>query len=74
MLSGRCALFCAWSKAERKNGLAGLLASLDHLYPFLYPVWTRNGAKHLVSPDDMPNGKGASGPTLGGNFSQLCSC
>lgn len=62
LLNGRCALFCAWTKAERKNRLTGLLASLGYLYPVLYDVWTRNGAKHLVSPSEYAEWEGAEWP------------
>jgi hypothetical protein len=48
----RAAQFAAWTKHERRDGLAGLLSSLDPMYPTLYPVWLRNGQTHLVSPED----------------------
>lgn len=47
----RVAQFAAWTKRERKNGLAGLLSSLDPMYPELYALWVRDGRKHLVSPE-----------------------
>lgn len=52
-LSSRGAQFCQWTKAQRRVGLAGLLASLDPLYPSFYPEWTRKGVKHLVSPEAL---------------------
>ena len=48
----RVAQFAAWSKKERQAGLAGLLSSLDPMYPTLYPMWERNGKDNLVSPDE----------------------
>ena len=48
----RAAQFAAWTKWERKEGLAGLLSSLNPMYGTLYPIWVRNGSKHLVSPED----------------------
>ncbi|CAD0264234.1 conserved hypothetical protein [Pseudomonas veronii] len=50
-LISRGAVFCSWSKKQRREGLAGLLASLDPMYPTLFPIWERNGAKHLIAPD-----------------------
>jgi hypothetical protein len=48
----RAAQFAAWTKHQRRDGLAGLLSSLDPMYPTLYPMWIRNGSTHLVSPDE----------------------
>ena len=52
-LNIRGAIFCSWTKAERKLRLAGLLASLDPMYPSFYPQWIMNGEKTLVSPDEL---------------------
>lgn len=49
----RVAQFAAWSGAERRQGLAGLLASLQPMYPQFYPIWIRSGVKHLVAPQDF---------------------
>lgn len=51
----RAAQFAAWGNVERREGLAGLLASLNPMYSMLYPLWVRNGAKdrHLVAPADF---------------------
>ncbi len=59
---GRPGLYCSWGKAERRRGLAGLLASLDPAYPRLYPMWVRNGAKDLVSPQELDKWDGAEWP------------
>ena len=48
----RVAQFAAWNKRERRNGLAGLLSSLDPMYPSLYAMSAKNGTPHLVSPED----------------------
>lgn len=52
-LHSRGALFSVWSKDQRKTGLAGLLASLDPMYPSFYPMWVRDGVTDLVSPEDL---------------------
>lgn len=52
-LNSRGAIFCSWTKVERKKRLAGLLASLLPMYPFFYKIWTRNGDKNLVPPDEL---------------------
>lgn len=59
LLYGRFSLYSAWPKAARKNGLLGMLASLSYQYPVLYQVWTRNGVKHLVSPEEYAECEGA---------------
>jgi hypothetical protein len=48
----RAAQFAAWTKRERKVSLAGLLSSLDPMYPTLYSMGVRNGSMHLVSPEE----------------------
>ncbi|MGH9622718.1 MAG: DUF6904 family protein [Bryobacteraceae bacterium] len=58
----RAAQFAAWTKRERKNGLAGLLSSLDPMYPALYPIWIRDGRKHLVSPKEYAQWRGREFP------------
>ncbi len=52
-LNGRGALFCSWSKAERRKKLLGLIASLDPMYPFFYRHAVENGETDLVSPEDL---------------------
>lgn len=49
----RGAQFCLWTKAERRKKLAGLLASLDSMYPFMYESAVQNGNTELVSPADL---------------------
>ena len=48
----RTAQFAAWTKRQRREGLLGLLSSLDPIYATLYPMWVRDGIKYLVSPED----------------------
>lgn len=52
-LDSRGAIFCSWTKAERRERLAGLLASLDPMYPTTYPIWSRGGNTTLLSPDEL---------------------
>lgn len=49
-IQSRGAAFCSWTKAQRKNRLAGLLASLDYMYAWWYEQWQRNGDQHVLSP------------------------
>lgn len=51
-IPSRGAAFCSWSKVQRKNRIAGLLASMDFMYGFYYEHWRRNGAQHLLSPEE----------------------
>jgi hypothetical protein len=48
----RAAQFAAWTKRERRKGLAGLLSSLDPMYPTLYSMGVRNESMHLISPEE----------------------
>ncbi|TFW28905.1 DUF6904 family protein [Massilia horti] len=57
-LDSRGAQFCAWTKAERKAKLAGLLASFDPMYENLYPHWVASGAVDLVAPDELASFSG----------------
>lgn len=52
-LNSRGAIFCSWTKKERRVRLAGLLESLDPLYPFLYQMKVRNGDVTLLAPDEL---------------------
>ena len=49
----RGAIFCSWTKSERRRRLAGLLTSLDPMYPAIYPMWTGNGDRTLISPEEL---------------------
>lgn len=61
-LDSRGAIFCSWSKSERRKHLAGLLASLDPMYPALYPIWVRDGDETLISPEELDSWDGAEWP------------
>lgn len=61
-LDSRGAIFSSWTKAERRKRLAGLLASLDAMYPALYPIWLRNGDTTLVSPEELDSWEGVEWP------------
>lgn len=52
-LSSRGAVFCSWSKNQRKNGLANLLDSLDPMFPATYKFRVLNGDVGLLSPEDL---------------------
>lgn len=52
-LDSRGALFCSWSKAERRKKLPGLIASLDPMYPLYYRQAVENGETDLLSPEDL---------------------
>lgn len=55
----RGAIFCSWTKAERKKRIVGLLASLDPMYPSFYPHWKKSGDDTLVAPDELDSWEGA---------------
>jgi hypothetical protein len=48
----RVAHFAAWTKRDRENGLAGLLSSLDPMYPALYAMGILDRSMRLVSPEE----------------------
>lgn len=52
-LISRGAIFCSWSKVDRRKKLSGLLASLDPMYPMFYEHAVRNGDTELMSPEDL---------------------
>ena len=51
-LRSRGAVFSSWTKAQRRNGIVGLIASLNPMYSINYEIWVCNGVKHLMSPED----------------------
>jgi hypothetical protein len=62
-IDSRCAQYCAWTKPQRKVGLAGLLMSLDAMYPATYPLYSRRGdAVPLVSPEELAAWEGLEWP------------
>lgn len=64
-LDSRGAIFSSWTKAERRKRFAGLLASLDPMYPTFYPMWLNSGDKTLVSPEELDSWDGADWPDPG---------
>lgn len=64
-LDSRGAIFSSWTKAERRKHFAGLLASLDPMYPTFYPMWLNNGDKTLVSPEELDSWDGVDWPDPG---------
>lgn len=50
-LDSRGAIFCSWTKAERKRYFLKLLSSLDPLYETLYKYQSNDSEKNLLSPD-----------------------
>ena len=64
-LDSRCAIFCSWKKAERRKRFAGLLASLDPMYPFFYQMRVNNGDTSLVSPEELDSWDGVEWPDPG---------
>jgi hypothetical protein len=61
-LDSRGAIFCSWSKPERRKRLAGLLTSFDPMYSLIYEHWTNNGDSTLVSPDELEAWAGLEWP------------
>lgn len=61
-MHSRGAIFCSWTKAERRKRFTGLLASLDPMYPSLYPMWVSAGDTTLASPDELDSWEGADWP------------
>lgn len=52
-LNSRGAIFYSWNKTERRKRLAGLLESLDPMYPLLYQIRVQNGDANLLAPDEL---------------------
>lgn len=61
-LHSRGALFCSWSKADRKSRLAELLASFDPMYETLHAMRVELGSRSLVAPADLERWKDAEWP------------
>lgn len=53
MIQSRAAIFCSWTKAERRRKFPQLLTSFDPLYDSYYALRLQRGEKHLVSPGDL---------------------
>jgi len=61
-IDSRCAQYCAWTKAQRRDGLSGLLLSLDSMYPALYPHWAKKGLTNLMAPEKLDEWEGLEWP------------
>ncbi len=61
-LDSRGAIFCSWTKVERRKRLAGLLASLSPMYPAMYPISLQSGDKTLLSPEELDSWEGVEWP------------
>lgn len=66
MIDSRGAIFCSWTKAQRKAGFAQLLSSFDPMYDRFYAMRLENGEKNLISPTEFAGWENAEWPDLGG--------
>lgn len=66
MIDSRGAIFCSWTKAQRKAGFAQLLSSFDPMYDRFYAMRLENGEKNLISPTEFAGWKMPNGRILGG--------
>lgn len=62
VLGSRGAVFCSWTKAKRKSGIVGLVASFSPMYSALYPIWVRNGVTNLVPLEEYARWEDAEWP------------
>ncbi|MFK3691736.1 DUF6904 family protein [Agrobacterium tumefaciens] len=62
MINSRGAIFCSWTKAQRKAGFAQLLSSFDPMYDRLYDIRLKNGEKNLISPGEFAAWENAEWP------------
>lgn len=53
MLQSRGAIFCSWTKAERKRRFLRLLTSFDPMYDSYYMLRLQQGEKNLLSPGEL---------------------
>lgn len=53
MLQSRGAIFCSWTKAERKRKFLQLLTSFDPLYDSYHALRLQRGEKNLISPGEL---------------------
>src|SRR3546814_1420059 len=52
-LDSRTAIFCSWTKAERRRRFAPLVASFDRMYESIYAFRAGRGEHGLLSPDEL---------------------
>lgn len=53
LLQSRGAIFCSWTKAERKRRFLQLLTSFDLMYDSYYALRLQRGEKNLLSPGEL---------------------
>jgi hypothetical protein len=53
MLRSRGAIFCSWTKTQRKANFQQLLTSFDPMYDSYYTLRLQRGDKNLISPDEL---------------------
>lgn len=61
-LNSRGAMFCSWTKAQRRKGIVGLISSFSPMYSFMYPIWLRNGVPGLIAPEEFERWETAEWP------------
>lgn len=52
-LQSRGAIFCSWTKAERKRNFLQLLTSFDPMYDSYYALRLQRGERDLLSPEEL---------------------
>jgi len=52
-LQSRGAIFCSWTKSQRKANFLQLLTSFDPMYDSYYVIRLQRGEKNLLSPDEL---------------------
>lgn len=62
MLQSRGAIFCSWTKAERKRRFLQLLTSFDPMYESYYVLRLQQGEKNLLSPGELAQWANAEWP------------
>jgi hypothetical protein len=58
-IDSRGAIFCSWTKSERRRRLLGLLSSLDPMYPVTYDISASNANSDLLSPAELDSWDGS---------------
>lgn len=61
-LDSRGAIFCSWSKVERKHRFGALLASFDPTYESHYAYCADKGEIWLLSPQELGRWEGVEWP------------
>lgn len=61
-IDSRGGLFCSWTKAQRKAGLALLLSTFDPMYERFYAMRLKNGEINLIPPTILATWENAEWP------------